>query len=221
MAERAELLAAIRRRTRSFRPAAAPDSAWSPRRDVAPPPSVADPIDRFTQELQALGGHVRRVADDDQARDHIVSLARAREARRVLRWDVPELERLGLEEPLRACGAEVIPWRGLDDFRAVAADAEVGVSLADWAVADTGSVILSHGPARGRSAVLLPPTHVTLLEAGRIVPTIFDAYERLAELDELPPNIAFHTGPSRSGDLEQIPVVGVHGPGDVHVVVLG
>ncbi len=221
MAERAELLAAIRRRTRSFRPAAAPDSAWSPQRDAVPPPSAADPIDRFTQELEALGGHVRRVAREQEARDHIVSLATAREVRRVLRWDVPELERLGLEEPLRACGAEVLAWRGLDDFRAVAAGAEVGVSLADWAVADTGSVILSHGPGRGRSAVLLPPTHVTLLEAGRIVPTIFDAYQRLAKLDELPPNVAFHTGPSRSGDLEQIPVLGVHGPGDVHVIVLG
>jgi L-lactate utilization protein LutC len=88
-------------------------------------------------------------------------------------------------------------------------------------VADTGSVVLAHGAGRGRSAVLLPPTHVTLLEADRVVPSIVDAYERLAELDELPSNVAFHTGPSRSGDLEQIPVFGVHGPGDVHVVVLG
>ncbi len=221
MAERAGFLDAIRHRTRSFRPAAAPDSAWSPTRPAAPPVAVADPIERFIRALEAVGGNARRVDGVEEARDHVVSLAAAREARLVLRWDVEELERLGLEEPLRAQEAEVVPWRDTDDVRSLAAEAAMGVSVADWAVADTGSVVLAHGPRRGRSVVLLPPTHVTLVEADRVVESIFDAYDRLAELDELPSNVAFHTGPSRSGDLEQIPVVGVHGPGDVHVIVVG
>jgi L-lactate dehydrogenase complex protein LldG len=96
---------------------------------------------------------------------------------------------------------------------------EVGVSRAVYGLADTGSVVLAAGPDEPRARSLLPPVHVTLLDANRILPGLPELF---AALDgELPSALAIVTGPSRSADIEQRLVIGVHGPGEVHIVVVG
>ena len=85
-----------------------------------------------------------------------------------------------------------------------------GVSRAIYALADTGSVVLAASPEEPRAASLLPDVHVTLVSEDVI----------LAGLEELFA-AAGVTGPSRSADIEQLLTVGVHGPGEVHVVIQG
>jgi L-lactate dehydrogenase complex protein LldG len=116
---------------------------------------------------------------------------------------------------------EVAVWRELDDFREVAAGADIGLTTAEWAVAETGSLILAGGPGRGRTVALLPPTHVAVIPVERILPTIPEAIEKYAEVGGLPANVCFHTGPSRSGDIEMSLTIGMHGPEDVRVVLVG
>lgn len=94
---------------------------------------------------------------------------------------------------------------------------DAGVSEAAYGLADTGSVVLlSTDEPRARS--LLPWVHVTLLREDRIVPGLAELFEALGP--ELPSSVAIVTGPSRSADIEQRLAVGVHGPGEVHVVLL-
>jgi L-lactate utilization protein LutC len=96
---------------------------------------------------------------------------------------------------------------------------EVGVSRAVYGLADTGSVVLSAGPEEPRARSLLPPVHVTILDADRILPGLPELF---AALDgELPSALAIVTGPSRSADIEQKLVIGVHGPGETHIVLVG
>ena len=91
------------------------------------------------------------------------------------------------------------------------------ISQAAYALADTGSVVLlSSDEPRARS--LLPWAHVTLVRAESIVAGLEELFERLGR--DLPSSVAIVTGPSRSADIEQKLVVGVHGPGEVHVVLL-
>ena len=222
MAGRAEFLRNIRRRTRpgEYRPTLAPDSVWIPKQ---PPPwseRIDDPPARFLRELEAVGGHGFRAADGEEARDHVVDLARERGAKLLVRWYDEELDALGVDGPLSKAGVEVVVWRDLSDFREVTARADVGLSTADWAIADTGSLVLSSGPGRGRSVTLLPPTYVAVLPAARVLRDVPEAIERYAG-GVLPSNVCFHTGPSRSGDIEMSLVTGMHGPGDVHVVLVG
>lgn len=95
------------------------------------------------------------------------------------------------------------------------ADAEV--SYAAYALADTGSVVLlSSDEPRARS--LLPWTHVTVVRQDTILAGLEELFERLGA--DLPSSVAIVTGPSRSADIEQRLAVGVHGPGEVHVVVV-
>lgn len=222
MADRAEFLEAIRHRTRTgrYRPTRAPDVAWTPGdkpRESAP---IEDLSARFLEELEAVGGHGQRVESVEEARDYVVSLARERDAKLLVRWDNEELERLGVDEPLEEAGVEVTVWRDLEDFREVAAGADIGLSTAEWAIAETGSLVLTSGPGRGRTVTLLPQTYVAVIPTERVLGTVPEAIEKYAGNEGLPANVCFHTGPSRSGDIEMSLTIGVHGPGDVHVILV-
>jgi L-lactate dehydrogenase complex protein LldG len=93
-----------------------------------------------------------------------------------------------------------------------------GVSTAIYGLADTGSVVLAASPEEPRSRSLLPEVHVTLLEEDRILPGLEALFEAVG--GDLPSSLAIVTGPSRSADIEQKLAVGVHGPREVHVVLL-
>jgi L-lactate dehydrogenase complex protein LldG len=223
MADRAEFMESIRHRTRRgrYKPTHAPDIAWTPGEGPRESAPIEDPPARFVEELEALGGHARRVGNLEEARDYVLSLARERGAQMLIRWDVEELEELGADEPLSEAGVEVVLWRDLEDFREVAARADIGLSTAEWAIADTGSLVLTSGPGKGRTVTLLPPTYVAVVPADRVLRTVPEAIEKYASGEALPANVVFHTGPSRSGDIEMEIFVGMLGPGDVHVLLVG
>ena len=86
-----------------------------------------------------------------------------------------------------------------------------------FGLADTGSVVLAAAPDEPRARSLLPDVHVTLLREDLILPGLDDLFAALG--DDLPSALAIVTGPSRSADIEQKLAVGVHGPGEVHVVL--
>jgi L-lactate dehydrogenase complex protein LldG len=91
------------------------------------------------------------------------------------------------------------------------------ISHAAYALADTGSVVLlSSDEPRARS--LLPWTHVTVVREETILAGLEELFAALG--NDLPSSVAIVTGPSRSADIEQKLAVGVHGPGEVHVVLV-
>ncbi len=159
---------------------------------------------RFVREAQRLGVRVYRSSGDEVVRV-LVEILRAEGARRVgLSEGLKEL--LG---PLRDAGFAV---GGVE----VAREAEVGVTGADWGLAETGSLVLLTGPTQDRLLSLLPPVHVALLPEDRILTDIEALFECL---DEVPSALIFITGPSRTADIEQTLTPGVHGPGVVYVVL--
>jgi L-lactate dehydrogenase complex protein LldG len=113
--------------------------------------------------------------------------------------------------------AENAAAAGFTVHRGGAPPDDAAVSRALYALADTGSVVLAASPEEPRARSLLPEVHVSLLAEERILPGLAELFEALG--GELPSALAIVTGPSRSGDIEQQLVVGVHGPGEVHVVL--
>lgn len=93
-----------------------------------------------------------------------------------------------------------------------------GVSEAAFGLADTGSVVLLASPEEPRARSLLPDVHVSLVREDRILPGLAELFAELGP--DLPSAVAIVTGPSRSADIEQRLAVGVHGPGEVHVVLV-
>jgi L-lactate dehydrogenase complex protein LldG len=96
--------------------------------------------------------------------------------------------------------------------------ADAGVSEASYGLADTGSVVLAASPAEPRARSLLPDVHVSLLREDRILAGLEELFERVG--GALPSSLAIVSGPSRSADIEQRLTIGVHGPREVHVVLL-
>ena len=94
-------------------------------------------------------------------------------------------------------------------------EAEVGVTTAELAVAETGSLILTTGPGKPRMVSLSPVMHVALVPRERIVATLAEAFGRLGDRTTV-----MITGPSRTADIEGVLVRGVHGPGEVVVVLV-
>lgn len=127
----------------------------------------------------------------------------------------PDLE--PLVEALQAAGHEVLrPGDGA--WVARLPDATLGVTRCVAAVADTGSLFLVAGPGRPRSTSLVPRIHLAVVHEDDLVPSLPDALARVSEPGSAMTCI---TGPSRSGDIEQILTLGVHGPSQVHVVLPG
>jgi L-lactate utilization protein LutC len=96
---------------------------------------------------------------------------------------------------------------------------DVGESRALYGLAETGSVVLAASPDEPRSRSLLPEVHVTYLREDDILPGLDELFAAVGR--EPPSALAIVTGPSRSADIEQMLTIGVHGPGEVHIVLVG
>ncbi len=98
--------------------------------------------------------------------------------------------------------------------------AAVGLVGVSAAIAETGSLVRASGAGRPRSVALVPPSLIAVVEASRIVA---DLYDWLAGLDPLAmaADAVVITGPSRTADIGMKLVTGVHGPGAVHIVLVG
>jgi L-lactate dehydrogenase complex protein LldG len=114
---------------------------------------------------------------------------------------------------LAGLGVEVVPYDPV-----AGATAGLGVTSAIAGIAATGSVVVDARQAGGRGASLLAPVHLCVLPADRLVATPSDVFRRGPR--PLPSNRVVITGPSRTGDIEQIIILGAHGPLAVHVVLV-
>jgi L-lactate dehydrogenase complex protein LldG len=154
-------------------------------------------VDRFAASFQAAGGEVVRLPDVQRARQWVATFA-------------AELTGVA-QSPL------LPPALRVEVPDAPPEQAELGVSLALHAVAETGSLLLSS--AEGRLLQLLPPTHLVWVPVDRVRDTLAEALGTEAPADVSA--LALHSGPSKSADIGRIVVTGVHGPARVIAAVVG
>jgi L-lactate dehydrogenase complex protein LldG len=100
--------------------------------------------------------------------------------------------------------------------------AYIGISAAQAAIAATGSLLLELGDPAERSATALPPVHVVLLRASTIVPDLSALGGALQQhlASPGPSYLSLITGPSRTADIERVLTIGVHGPKELHILIL-
>lgn len=155
--------------------------------------------DSFATALEAVGGRTVVAASREEA---FAEVRRIAGERPVVADPDPDLQNV-------TAGLTVIddPWQ-----------AEVGVTSAFVAVAETGTLVLLSHPDRPRGTSLVPRVHVAAVPRERLVATYADAMTKVAQLRPTPSGVQFITGPSSSGDIELTMVKGVHGPAEVHVV---
>ncbi|HZP90062.1 MAG TPA: lactate utilization protein [Actinomycetota bacterium] len=168
-------------------------------------------FERFAEALAGVGGQARLVGRGELP-EAVAAVARGSDGAAV--HDLGELGQL-VEQGLARAGCSVLPPGD--------AEADLGITSAILGVAATGSVLVSSAQGH-RATALLPPTHLVLLPADRLVPGFGELCTRLEELcrpgRRTPSSLVLVTGPSRTSDIEMTPVLGVHGPGQVIVLVI-
>jgi L-lactate dehydrogenase complex protein LldG len=197
-----------------------------PPRPPVPPPrrpgSTEAELDLLVEELNKLSGQASRISPPSIA-EHLVELVNAEHVRRAVMWDTPWLRELRLSEILAACGVEIIPAYA---DKTVLAGCDLGITTADFALPETGTLGLLSGPDKPRAVSLLPRVHLAL-----VPPTVLcaDLHQVFAEaagqsLDHgqgtVERFLILITGPSRTSDIELTVTLGVHGPRSLFVWIV-
>jgi L-lactate dehydrogenase complex protein LldG len=122
-----------------------------------------------------------------------------------------------LEEMCRASGLAVLQ----PPLRNHLNEIHTALTGADWGIAETGTLVLDSGSEDLRIATMLSETHIAWIPASRIVPeaTALSAY-LVEKMKSSPGYMSFITGASRTADIERVLAIGVHGPQELHLLVL-
>ena len=188
-------------------------------------------LDKLADMAAKGGWKVYRATGVEEAIGYIESLARESGASKVVRSAQEVFDQTPLDAALTNLGLKVTTVLRDDAnpreaLREEIRRADIGITGADYALAETGSLVIL--PRRGLSRLvsLVPPVHVALVRPEDVLESLDDLF-LLRRLEyhqrggEMGSYLNFITGPSRTADIEMTIVEGVHGPKEVHMVLLG
>lgn len=167
------------------------------------------PLDRFKERCAILSSTLDEVAGLDAVPAAVARYLQER-----------DLPRTGVCWPQYAG----LDWSGAGlqiEGRPSTGDDKVGITGVFCAVAETGTLMMLSSASTHPATSLLPETHIAVVPVARVLPSMEDGWELLRkEKGELPRQVAFVSGPSRTADIEMTLVLGIHGPYRVHVILV-
>ena len=175
-------------------------------------------VEVFSENLKAVGGQCEVAGNEPEI---VAALTRIiadlqkthLRARRIAISDAPVLNPI-----LGQIGVEVDEI-STSPSAAELFDYDIGISTAQAAIAETGTLVLESESERHRLVSLVPPVHITIVDAADICQTLGEALAAVERGSELSPTITLITGPSRTADIELTLAIGVHGPQELYVIV--
>ena len=234
MSEREKILTRIREalQTKAHRPGSHPEPAGKPQAGLTPAgitamsaghdpapgearrwlPKVGDTFDEqlalFAQNAADLKANFQLFSNWDELKTALIQLRDAEN------WQRIASHQAELSSQVCAALDRPVCWtdRGYDVLDMESCDA--GVTACDALIAQTGSVLVTSRSAGGRALSVLPPHHVVIARRSQLVADLPAAFALLKAkyAPEFPSMMSFITGPSRTGDIERILVLGAHGP---------
>lgn len=176
----------------------------------------------FKSAFEAVSGHAYIVQTEAEAAEIISTIVRESNAKRVA---FAELTDTLIDAAAATCGGiEVLrpPYpsaTALNDIDQV----QVGVTGAQFGIAETGTLVEVAFDDTSRLVSALPRTYVGIVHARDLEPTLRGCGPRMTALYQAHPEnimISFISGPSRTGDIEMILTLGVHGPEHAHAIII-
>jgi L-lactate dehydrogenase complex protein LldG len=186
--------------------------AWLP----AVSPDAAGRLALFQKNCVQLRTDCRLVSGAEEAAEVLSGLCRE------YRWSLAATHHNVLLDPIvQSIGQELVYVEKRPEPAALE-KSSVGITACDALIAQTGSILLTARSAGGRALSVLPPHHVVIATTSQVVPDLPEAFDLLYSKygENYPSFITFITGPSRTGDIERILVLGAHGPRILTVILL-
>ena len=178
-----------------------------------PETGIEERLEQFRRALEKLGGKFHLAESSEDARERVAALVAGRAA---VASNSPYLAACGIPE---LAGMRTGFTREAD-LREACAGAGAGITSADYGLADTGTLVLLSSAREARMISLLPPMHLAVIPREIILTGLDELLTILPDPAEASSSMVLITGPSRTADIEQILIRGVHGPGEIHVVVV-
>ena len=171
-------------------------------------------IDLFKMNLEAVGVRCTIASSDTDITDALTRIITDLKAQRLAISDDPNVKRLLYQTDLEIEELGISP-NASDIFRF-----DVGITSAQAAIAETGTLVLDSTQERHRLVSLVPPVHIAIIDASKIYETLGEVLTFIHK-NEISPAVTFITGPSRTADIELTLTVGVHGPQELYVIING
>ena len=187
-------------------------------------------LSKFEAELTRVAGVAHRANNRQELEEILKTILFETKAKNVVLSRNPLLAELNLEPLLRAWGTGVCVWPAFRTgeehvsgdalpraFAEASFAATLGITGVEVALAETGSLVVSSRTEGAQLASLAPPVHVALYRRSQLVASLDEVLERVQGPGR---SVVFITGTSRTADIEQILIRGVHGPGEVHAILV-
>ena len=190
----------------------------------------AELLDRLAETAALRSWNVQRCEGAEDALGYVTWLVRHLGALSVARSQQLVFDTVPVDAAIAGAGGLCWPavYHGpgsRNEVRQRLAESGMGITGADYAIAETGSVVVLPRQGLSRLVSVVPPVHVAIVRPSDVVGTLDDLFtlrrlEYVRNGGEMGSYLNFITGPSRTADIEQTIVVGVHGPREVHMVLL-
>lgn len=171
----------------------------------------------FAERAAELKMLVEVVAIDDLV-DKLGDFLEETRSRKIMLSDTPVIRSLDIGHRLMRRGLVAKFWSQMTLDESY--DFDAGVTEVDYAVAETGSVVIRHRPEHGRAISLVPFVHVAIIQPKNFLPDMIDLFEVLSK-EGTGSGVTMIAGPSKTADIELNVVTGVHGPNIVKAYILG
>jgi L-lactate dehydrogenase complex protein LldG len=200
-------------------------------------------LERFIEMAAPINLSVAVLKDEESVTAAIVDLVRQKapewgDQKSIVAWQHPLIERLNLSEaladqkvPVYVAGFANSESEGIssdkerEQLRQHVMDAYIGITSADFCMADTASLVMRTRPGQGRSVSLVPSIHIGVIYLDQIIKDLKELYALLSfdpdvSREGLTNCMTFISGPSKTADVEATMVHGAHGPREVYVYVI-
>jgi len=183
-------------------------------------------VAKFIEEVNGQTGGVHQVQDKADALAILTEIVQAEKISTFMASNDDVITDLELPRWGGKCGVKVLNSQDFNDrdrfIKAVFEEAQAGITGADFAVAESGTIGLVHDKDRPRLISLAPIHHIVILPLDRLVPV----YENVTEIlfgqgVSTPRHVTLITGPSMTADIQATPFKGMHGPKRLDIILVG
>jgi len=183
----------------------------------------SDTVKKFICELERLGATGKLLRTHADVVKHISEFVMEKGAKLVLMGGLERRLSSELSEAITSLGASCFDVNDVErrDLRKLLEKADIGITGADLAVAETGSLVIASENDAERLLSCLPPIHIAIISKEKILDNFLELAEWLRKVQATSTRIvSIITGPSRTADIELEIVMGVHGPCEQYVIIL-
>ena len=170
-------------------------------------------VETFLSEVRKLSGIAQEQAPGG-IESALEALVAEQGIRRATLWETPFLGQLAIKGKLEALGVELVPAHA---DKHDLAHCDLGVTEADYLLPETGTIVLRSSAAKPRAVSLLPRVHLAIVRPHMLRADLHQVFAEAKDDHYL----VFITGPSRTADIELTVTLGVHGPRNLYVWMMG